>query len=453
MYLVLLGHGICYIPGIIYINIRSSQTVLRIFKISCAHIIYLTGVAVGSMMTVIQYINIIDNNIRLLLILSTSIILFGFIANELLHQFIESYNYKKSLDPNVNRANTRREIFVRKIFQITNVKTNVVQDYEVNIPPNLRDEIYACILAICTKALNIVYFYYPFLYLNEFINSGITNLEMGYSLVHWTGVAGVILSGLVLIKFSLKTAFILSCIIKMVALIIITVSINSLLPATDVLGIIYFIAFSFYAFGYAYADIICFETVRLPFNEITLAIGYTVEIFTIGFMHYTVSKDLQYLCPSPQCPNISIILKHSLPFMIISLFLMIRIYFSIPELTSKMSLLEVKNATLRYKNEGMEPLQTGRSYEYNVSYISNNNTTYTSNNTVTGISSDAINRTHPEDVIQSSLPSYSQAISHTQSYIDDTENVAPSGSDRGANFIEESLEKQTKLELSMVRRY
>lgn len=361
-YLVLLGHGVCYIPALTYINIRSSQTGTRIFRISLAHIFYLFGVAVGAMVTVKRIIIInryfvdklyINSSISLIITVSSALLLVGYILNEICQFQFKNYNYKMSLDHNVQRENDNKEIFKRKIFTITKSSSEVPPTNDVKIAANARVEILSVCMAIIAKGLSLCYFYYPFGYLSYYVTQLLTvQLQMKYFQIHWIGFAGIVASAILLTHVGIKRVFISSCIMKVIILIVLTI-ITSMSFSMVSLKVFFYISYFFFAFGYSYADVVCFEIVNLKYTEITLVLGYLAEMIAIGTIQYGVITNVyDWFCFS-DCRNVDIILKHSLAFIILSVILVISAIYTMPRVRSTMSLLEAKNRMINFKHKGM----------------------------------------------------------------------------------------------------
>lgn len=357
--MILIGHGVSYIPTISYINIRASKTSPRLFKISVPHVLYLLGVAIGATVTVNrthisnpiylyradkQYIN---HGISLIISIISGIIIIGYAINEVCHHFMPNFNYKMSLDDNIERENQNCTIFSEKLFQITE---NDNSEQDANFESQTGREFTLICFSILSKALSLIYFYFPFIYLNFFVSSSLSSSDNCY-VIHWLGFAGVVLSCLYIgiLNRGLKGAFVISCIGKIALLIAMTIATNRNFPDNPVLKIFLYISFICFGFGYSYADLFCIETVSLKYTELVLAVGYAGEILAIGAIQYSVITDFDdWFCFETKCPNVDNILKHSLAFMIFAAVLMIISLFVLPRL-QKMSVLETKNVVYRNK--------------------------------------------------------------------------------------------------------
>lgn len=279
------GHGICYIPGIIYIQIRASPTSPRLFKMSLVHFVYLLGFAIGTTLTSSKFIlfstkesyhNVQIYNFIITQFYIVSLILLGFLIN---HFFLsKNINFKTSLDSEFQRINDQEEIFTRNEYQM--------------IPQQLEDTdgmknssdlkiILRKIFGVFSKTQSLIYFFYPFHYMNVVLAGD------KFYITTWVGVFGAIISSFVLLRTTQRNAFMTSCLLNIFALILITNFINSFV-------ILYFSFFCF-GFGFSYADLNIVSLVSFNYQEFILFMGYCFEMIFIGEIYANFGYDPERL--------------------------------------------------------------------------------------------------------------------------------------------------------------
>lgn len=354
IYLCLIGHGFCYVPALSYINIRSSNTTSRKLRLSLPHILYLFGVALGATITVnnlesfrgIVNLDRINRAIGTSIIVSTVIILVGYIINDLCQYYTTGYNYKCCLDPSLQRENESGEIFHQKIYNVIgreNMYANINWSPDDIDQINNSKEMTAIIFSIFSRGLSAIYFYYPFVYLTYHVSVTLSS-ALTFYFIHWIALFGVICGSLLLMSYSTKNLFIAACSMIIISLIINTILTSMWFPMVSLM-VLMWIGYFVIGFGHSYADIVTFEIVSLKNNEIAMTIGYVAQMITIGtVLHGVIVNFNAWFCF--RCgAYVHIILRHSLSFIFLCVMLIIIAIIIMPKIRTQ-TLLEVKNIVL-----------------------------------------------------------------------------------------------------------
>lgn len=280
------GHGICYIPGLVYLNIRASPSSARIFKKSLVHVVYLLGFAIGTsvMSDEFKLFSKIEGlkgqalDFAVIQLNMSAWILLGFLVYRLFSPKLDS---RKSLDTEFQRINDQKEIFDLKEYQMLPQQMNDVtrMRYDIDLKVYLQT-----IFALFGKTQSLIFFFYPF----HYISLSLTNTTFYVS--SWIGFLGAMGSSVLLLKTTLRNGFIISCLLNVVAMILLM---NFTYNYTTL-----FLSFYFLGYGYAYADLIIISLTSLKYQEIFLFVAYSMEIFFIGEVYANFnshSYNLMYL--------------------------------------------------------------------------------------------------------------------------------------------------------------
>lgn len=333
------AHGVCYIPALTYINIRAANDSPRNINISIAHIFYFFGTSISaSLITGVNWsdFHTLTRNVGIFIIVSSSIIFFGLGACELLQNNYKMFAYKQSLDKNLQSENEGGKIFKEQYFAIIE-----------NLPDlNFREgnlvakEISMIIYVFISKATSIIYFYYPFYFYVHLFTIMSGGFMVTSSMVHWLGLAGVILSTIFLIWFSPKSSFLFTTMFKIFWLVLCTILVSTSFGSTG-LTAVFWIFFAVNAMGHSYPDIFILDYATLKFNEFIIAFSYLAEMITIGIIFFSVLTNPYGWVPIGNNAH-KYMIGHCLAFGIIFLHLIISGLIVLPAIHNK-SLLETKN--------------------------------------------------------------------------------------------------------------
>lgn len=373
IYLCLIGHGFAYIPALIYLNIRVSSS--RNIKVSLAYVIYFFGIALGATITtnhLPQNRTILHNHrnvntaIGSGILITTILIFFGYVCNELLQFFMTDYNYRMSLDPNFQRENEAATIFDNKLFKIEGQEGQYdhldLDEKKISSRFTIRD-FWLIIFSIVSRVLNIICFYYPFIYINSQVTRNVAE-DNGFHSIHWMAFGGLACLTILLRKTSTKPLLSWACILMIIMLHLQTIFI-SFGYKTPVVHIFMKFTFFIFGFGYSIPNLICFETIKLKYIEFILGIGYLVEMITVGTIMSSVTIDTEdWFCENINCTEFDyVIFQHSLSFVLFLIFVNFFGYYAVPKVAASKSLLESKNIT-KLKSMGYSAMELDKTTYY-----------------------------------------------------------------------------------------
>lgn len=260
------------------------------------------------------------------------------IINEVLNKQ-QDYNYKQCLDPDANRENQSKEIFVIKKFQITYVKQpkQLYLDRKLWTSKqwNPKKQFWASVAVVLIKVCGLFVFYYPYYLLSIFLGT----LNFGSDLLwtnYWFPVIGALFSTILIRFTSPKLLFLCSSVLQIIFLIILSVSFDyGYTLATEVFLCLLLITFGF---GYSTGDILILDSARLLNSEILLASGFIIEMILIAAIQVKTVADGTSLNPFLIPINL---------FMFFSLFIPI---FLVPNNFNR-SILQIRNTLNGFTNE------------------------------------------------------------------------------------------------------
>lgn len=356
-------------------NIRVSSTSSRNIKVSLAHVIYFFGIALGATITtnhLPQNRTILHNHrdvntaIGTGILVTTLLIFFGFIGNELMQLFITDYNYRKSLDVNFQRENEDATLFDNKLFKIDGQEGQYdhlnLDEKKIASRFTIRD-FWLIIFSIVSRVLNIICFYYPFIYINSQVTRNVAE-DNAFHSIHWMAFAGLACFTILLRKSSTKPLLSWACILMIIMLHLQTIFI-SFGYKTPLVYIFMKFTFFIFGFGYSLPNLICFETIKLKYIELILGIGYLVEMITVGTIISSVTIDTDdWFCESVNCTEFDyVIFQHSLSFVLLLIFVNFFGYYAVPKVAANKSLLESKNIT-KLKSMGYSSMELNKTTYY-----------------------------------------------------------------------------------------
>lgn len=119
------------------------------------------------------------------------------------------------------------------------------------------------------------------------------------------------------------------------------------------LRVLLYVSCFFFALGYLYSDIICFEIMK-KYTEATVTLGYFAKMIAIGTIQYKVILfSVSWVCLYGFGVYINIILKHTLAFIIILVILIICAANTMPSTGLRTSLLLAQNSMFTFKRKGL----------------------------------------------------------------------------------------------------
>lgn len=331
--------GLIFIAGLNYIYIRA-KTEIRNVKLSLCHLWFLFGIGLTWTITAENELSNFQNKNAYVggIIAGFSIfVAILIITNELLN-VQHDYNYKESLDPDVNRENAINSIFHKKNFQITYIKQakQLYLDKKIWTSKTWspKKQYWSSIAVVLMKVRGLFVFYYPYYLLSIILGS----LNFGFDLLwinYWFPVIGALLGTIVIRFTSPKLLFLSSSIFQIVFLVILTVSYeHGYSLATEIC-----LCFLLITFGASYstADILILDSASLRNSELFLAFGFIIEMILIALIQVVTVVD-------------SSLNPFSIPinmFMFFSLFIPV---FLVPNNFHR-TILQIRNTLNGYTNE------------------------------------------------------------------------------------------------------
>lgn len=287
-----MGHGICYIPALSYINIRSKSEKDRIVNLTVPHVLYVTGIGVACLVNFqfvyhlpisIMYPKPFDLNALLVAILSF-LIFVGVGVNEWA-QMKSSYNYKFSLDPNIQREIENKTLFDRKYFPITNDPHQSVPITNATITRSTRRETGLTVFAYFSRIQSLIYLYAPFHYFNH-IMTVILYSPLLVFIPTIFAILGICISATLLLVFNYKMHFLVIWINQLSAMLfwILNLVLAPLLNAWIVVPT--WITFAFLSMSRPAADIHILTYTRIKHSELHMGFSYALEFLILGLMQY-----------------------------------------------------------------------------------------------------------------------------------------------------------------------
>lgn len=343
IYVGLIGHGILYVSALSYFNIRTSGR--RFYKTSFCHFYYLLGVAVSSNVfnNTIDWQNpyarrIMVSKVGLTIAISAGIVLFGFVINEILQWTYSSYDYKKCRDPTMERENNNGQLLMHKHFQIMGYTS------AENIPSSApqHSETTLVVFSLLSRAKNVIMFYFPFYLINIYTTLGnILWFQTNFYVAQWFALGGILISIGLISHYKFQSAYKLSCAFKIVMLILVTCSALSNFP-NNAARVLMWVLFMSFGFGYSFSDITTLNMTALKYNELVLAVGYSLEIILIGMIHYyTIFTPNAFFNPNATS-YVQIFLRHTISFTVLMCILFMGASFILPRVPLQ-CLLKIKN--------------------------------------------------------------------------------------------------------------
>lgn len=283
-----MAYGLTFISGQHYIYLRSKPQD-RTFNLSLCHFWYLLGIAISATIIFpLQKNYNFDKEVVKYIGASVTITSLVIVILFRINDFRKIYNYKESLDIDVNRESDSNQIFELKYFEIRNPDAYVLVENRIasqKFSPEKRG--YMVLIVMFIKLRNVILFYYPFIvWFYESINqSGNVNSLV---VLIWLPVIGVTISTILLKKLDTKTIFEVSNIILLCSLLLASASLWKNSGIADDKLLRFSLLFVFAALGFAYSipDNLVLDTANFLGTEIHMMLSFAVEMIAIGFIQW-----------------------------------------------------------------------------------------------------------------------------------------------------------------------
>lgn len=280
-YIFAVSHGVSYVSTHSYMNVRVSGK-LRHFRLSLSHIWYLVGCMISISLIDIDS-GAILNRIGTLIIATSTLSFVLLTLNELMHT-MHVYNYKQMLDPIAEQANNSNTLYLNRTDTIQFLKINNinVDGKSLSVLP-IRKRSMATFLLLIMKLNGAMLFSIVMLLLAG--NAGVQPFQQ-YSFL-WIGgmaVTGAVISSGLCLFYGTKTIFGMASTMEVIVLIAAMI----VYVVDDISSISVPFSLFYVALGIAYciSDIALLDTASLLRTEISLCVGYTIEMIGIGLQQY-----------------------------------------------------------------------------------------------------------------------------------------------------------------------
>lgn len=354
IYIGSIAYGLIFISGLNYIYVRAKPK-YRAFKISLCHLWFLLGVCItwtiANQNFDYSWTVAADRNIWVGSFIIGFTFLFGIFIG--LNEFLQTqrtFNYKMSLDKDVNRENEDKEIFELKPFELTDAKTNYekLSDDSSEYSDELwspEKQLCSAVLLIFTKIRGAFLFYWPFIFLSTVLTSSIFNAELT-TLTYWLTIITAFMSTIVLIFISAKVMFIVSSVIQILFLVGLTISVITETFPFEASQILLWFIFIAFGIGYSTPDILILDSASLKYSELFLTLGLAIELIPIGLIQYfQINGDITI--------DSDMIIPHTIPLAVILLVLSFITAFLAPNNFNK-TILQIRNKLNGYDTKAKQ---------------------------------------------------------------------------------------------------
>lgn len=342
IYLGAIAYGIIFISGLNYIYLRANSK-SRAFKLSLCHLWFLLGICIS--WTIVNqnfysWSQFSERNIFVGSFIVGFTILIGIFIG--LNEFLQTqrnFNYKMSLDKDVNRESEDKEIFELKPIELTEAKSNYDKLSEDNSEYDNdawspEKQICSSILLIFTKIRGMFLFYWPFVLLSVLLTAINFNSETS-SVTYWLAMMGALFSTILLLFISTKVMFIVSSTIQILLLIGLTISFTTEIFPFEASQILLWFVFFAFGFGYSTPDILILDSASLKYSELFLTLGLAIELIPLGLIQYFQLIDYITI-------DTDMIIPHTIPFAVILVILCFITAFLTPNNFNK-TILQIRN--------------------------------------------------------------------------------------------------------------
>lgn len=307
------SHGVSYVTTYSYLNVRVSGK-HRHFRLSLSHIWYLVGCMIS-----ISLIDI-DNGkagetmlvrIGIVITASSTVILALLTLNELLHA-MHVYNYKQMLDPVVEQANNCKTLYLNRTDTIQFLKIhNINEDGKTLSVLPIRKRSLATFLLLLMKLKGAMLFSIVMFWLAG--NAGAQPFQQyNYLWIGGMAVTGAAISSGLCLFYGTKTIFGMASTMEVVCLI--AAMIVYVVDDVSTISVPFSLFYVVLGITYCITDIALLDTASLLRTEISLCVGYTIEMFGIGLQQYILYNSFdfsifnQFYTHTGICLGVSIVL-------------------------------------------------------------------------------------------------------------------------------------------------
>lgn len=227
----------------------------------------------------LEYPQTYDLN-ALLSSLLAALLLCGFLYNIYAQKGRNLYNYKMSLDPNIQREIGSNQILLLKYFPIDTIQSSG------SVGENRKKQIALPLYGIITKLQSLLFIYSPFHCFNHLISIDFQVSNPLEYIGPVLGIVGIITSIFLLwlLQYKSQYAVMTSGQILYFIIWIIILAVN---PAEiNVIKILTWITFLFFAMSRPHADINILSYTSIKFTDLYLGLGYFIEMMIVGLLQY-----------------------------------------------------------------------------------------------------------------------------------------------------------------------
>lgn len=339
VYFAAIAHGLTYVAAFSYVNLRVSNR--RSLRLAAGHIWYFLGCGLASQVVNLKFIgdmadkhDLFYKQIGTLMSVSSGILLLMLTINESLH-FTKIYNYKCSLDDEINKANNVHSLYLTRDEVVTALQTVPVSGYKLQITQNYdRSTVFWMLLL---KLKGFALFSSVMIYFAG-TASMIQNGNKSFYLIQWMVFIGCVISVPAYAFYSTKILFYLfstSQVLGLIAATIVYSDSESLVDAAIPLWMYY----AFLGAGYCIADIALLDVAPLKSTESFLAVAYFIEILPVAIVQYCLFYQIEAIILHD---NIITFRVHSIALIFLLAVLMIVISLNMPNTYGK-SLFQIRN--------------------------------------------------------------------------------------------------------------
>lgn len=330
MYVSSIGHGIVYISTLSYFNFRISS-IRRSLKISTLFIRYFVGCSWAAQ-AIVESTDFRDGNnhtgdpgaineyvgMILTIMAIVSLLLIG--INELLQWYhVRDYNYKRSLDENVNNGkyfySRKKTTDLLRARQMLDMNT---ENKTLRMCSILKRGSVAWVLLL--KLSGTMLFSNMMMVFTGMASTLYHDEDpYYYYFVQWTVLIGAVAGMFSLIYLSAKSIFQISSIGR-IALLITALALYSSSEQFSDIAVPMTVYFAFCGLSYSVADMAIMDMTNPKWLEIMLAIGYIIEMVPIAIMQSFHYYHLEEVASNTDLNTFAV---YALVFIIVTVILMV----------------------------------------------------------------------------------------------------------------------------------
>lgn len=339
VYFAAIAHGLTYVASYSYVNLRVSHR--RSLRLAAGHIWYFLGCGLASQVVNIGIVSAMTvkhdlfyRQIGTLMSVSSGILLLMLAINESLN-FIKIYNYKQSLDDDINKANAVHSLYLTRDEIVSALQTVPVPGYKLQISEKHDRSTVFWMLLLKLKGFAV--FSSVMIYFAG-TASMIQNDNKSFYLVQWMVFIGCVLSVPAYAFYSTKILFYLFSTSQVLGLIAATIVYSDAASLVDA-AIPLWMYYSFLGAGYCIADIALLDVSPLKSTESVLAVAYFIEILPVAIVQYCLFYQVEAVILHN---NLTTFRVHSIALICLIAVLMIVISLNMPNTYGK-SFFQIRN--------------------------------------------------------------------------------------------------------------